>query len=309
MTKIIENKYLLKAGSSFLIENFIKKMRLDLSGYNLILCGDAEEFIQKASEQSLFNDNNRILVLNDIDPDFVDSLGAIIHQSTTDVWVLIQRQTISRTKAYTVIKGACKLVELKELDEAQCAVWVRQWLTEMKLIFPEEIPSVIVSKIGPDILKLHNEMKKIAAYYRDSGDKVLTQVLCNQFFVDNADAKMYDLIEHILKKRIKEVFEELGKIDEYSYVKLLHLMIGQVEKVYKVAVYKEQNMSAEDIGSILGIPRFIVSMKLIPVLSFYGKIKLMQVMDILNKLDSELRLTKFPKSLIMESYLLKVMKL
>jgi len=33
------------------------------------------------------------------------------------------------------------------------------------------------------------------------------------------------------------------------------------------------------------------------------------LLDLLNKMDSELRLTKLPKNLVLESYLLKAMKL
>lgn len=305
----MDNKFLVKTDCTFLIDNFIEKLKRDYKDYTLSIYEDAESFIDSAVAVNLFSQDKKILIIRDLDPDSVDALAAIINQDTEDIWVLIQQQTISRTKGYSFIKGACKLIELKELNDAQCAVWVRKWLEEIKLIFSEDLPSYIVSRVGTDITRLHSEMKKVASYYVGSEDRVLTQLNCNDFFSENTEVKLFMISENFFRKRIKEVFEDIKRVDDYSLVKLLHIIIGQAEKLHKIAVYKEQGMSLDDIGTMLSVPKFIVSTKLIPCLSFFNKTKLIMVLDILNALDTEMRLTKHPKSLVFESYILKVMKI
>jgi DNA polymerase III delta subunit len=304
-----DRKFLIKSDCNFLIDNFIEKLKINHPEYIHISCEDTEKFIDSVTAVNIFNEDKRIIILNDMDSDSLDAISAIIEQTSDDIWVLIQRQTVSRTKSFTIIKGACRLVELKEIDEAQCAVWVRKWLMDLKLIFSEEIPSYVVSRVGTDITKLHSEVRKVASYFSNSTDRILTQLNCNEFFSEDTEAKLFVVSENFFRKRVREVMEEVLKIDEYSFVKLLHMMIGQAERLYKVAIFKEQGNSVENIGELLGIPKFVVTTKLIPCLSFFNKTKLMMLLDLFNKLDVELRLTKFPKNLIIESYLLKAMKL
>lgn len=308
MNNIESNKFILKTNVEFLIENFIQKLKQKLPNHTIKTCDDTETFIDALTAIDLFSNNNKIIILKDLDPDSLDSIATVVTQPTEDVIIIIQRQTIPRTKAFTIIKGVCKLIELKELDEAQCAVWVRQWLEGLHLVFSEDIPSYIVSRLGTNITKLNSEVKKIAAYFANSDEKVLTQLNCNSFFSENPEAKYYYIVECFFRKRVKEVFHEISKIDEYSFTKLLHLLIGQAEKLYKIAVYKEQGMSVDDIGNILSVPKFIVTTKLLPYLSFFNKTKLIMLLDTFNKLDSELRLTKLPKNLVIESYILKAIK-
>jgi DNA polymerase III delta subunit len=305
---ITSNKFLIKTDCIFLLDNFIEKLKRDHPDYTYIFCDASDTFIDNATTGSIFNTNKKIIVFKDLDTDSLDAIGAIVDMDTDDLWVIIQRSSVSRTKSYTNIKGACQLVELKDLNESQCAVWVRQWLTELKLIFPEEIPSYIVSRVGTDISRLYNETKKVAAYYMGSKERVITQLNCLDIFSEDVEAQFFIIIENFFRKRVKEVVEDIKKVDEYSLVKLLHMLIGQTEKLYKVAVYREQKMSPDDIGSMLSIPKFIVTTKLFSYLSFYNKTKLIMLLDQFNALDVELRFTKYPKELIFESYLLKAMR-
>jgi DNA polymerase III delta subunit len=309
MNNIANNKFLLKTDCSFLIDNFIDKLKGNFPSHVVVLCESVEIFINNVSEISLFDDDKKIIILKDLDPDSLEAVSTVVTQPINDVIVLIQRQTISRTKAYTFIKGACSLVELKELNDSQCAVWVRTWLEELKLIFSEEIPSYIVTRVGADISSLHNEIKKVSAYFSDSDQRVLTQLKCDEFFAESTEAKFFVVVEGFFRKRFKEVFQDISYIDEYSYTKLISMLIRQVEKLYNVAIFKESGMSPEDIGTLVGMPKFIVTTKMFPYLSFYNKTKLIVLLDLFNKMDSDLRLTTYPKKLVLESYLLKAMKL
>ena len=309
MSKTSTNKFLLKTTIGFLIDSFIDKLKRDNPGHNIIKCDTIDKFISSVTDVSLFNEDKNIVILKDLDPDSLEALSAIINYETDDIWIIIQKNKIPRTKAFTFIKGACQLVELKELDESKCAVWVRKWLIDLKLIFSEDIPSYIVSRVGTDISRLNNEVRKVAAYYAGSEDRVLTQMKCNEFFSEDTEARFFVIIENFFRKRIKEVFEEIGRVDEYSLVKLLHMLIGQTEKIYKVVIYRDQKMSVEDISDLLSIPKFVVTTKFFSYLTYFNKTKLIMLLDLFNDLDVQMRLTKHSKTLLFESYLIKAMKL
>lgn len=306
---INSNKYLLKTKDVFLIENFVEELKKRNPGYKVVRCEEAEEFINKSLIIDLFDDYKKILILNNLTPDTLDPLISMIHCKTEDILVLIQQSTLSRTKSYTTIKGACQLVEYNKMSESECAVWVRKWLKEYDLIFSEDIPSHIVFCVGTDISKLKSEVKKINFYFSESKNRNLTKSICSEIFTESNDVNYFKLIENILRKHTVEVFEELKKIDDYTLVKLNHMIINQVEKIYKVAIYKEQKFSTEDICELLSVSRYILTTKFYSFLSFYNKTKLIMLLDLLNELDKKLRLTQYSKHTTFESYVLKIMKL
>lgn len=310
--KLIESgktKFLIKTSDLFIISNFINEFSILYPTYKIIECFDTEKFIDTVNGTSLFDESKRVIVLQELISDSLDSIYSIINNDTDDIWVLIQRETLPRNKSFTNIKGACNYINFKDLTEDECASWVRTWLNEISINFSEDIPQYIVSRVGTDPTMLKNEVKKLKYYYHDKKRYEITRENCDICFPDNVEAQYFEIINNFLRKRIKEVMVGIKKIDEYSYVKFIHLLIGQIRKVYQAAIYKEQKMNEEDIGAMLGLPKFIVKMKLLSVLSFYNKVKLMQLLDLLNVLDVELRLTKFPKELIFQSYLLKAMNI
>jgi DNA polymerase III delta subunit len=306
---INSNKYLLKTKDIFLINNFLGELKRKKTGYKVVRCAEVEEFINKSLIIDLFDDYKKILILNDLTPDALDPLVSMIHCKTEDVLVLIQQGTLSRTKSYTIIKGACQLVEFNKLNESECAVWVRKWLKDYDLIFSEDIPSHIVFCVGMDISKLESEVKKIKFYFNGSKDRILTKSVCSEIFTESNDVNYFGLVENLLRKRIVDVFHELKKIDDYSLVKLNHMIINQVEKIYKVAIYREQKFSIEDICELLSISKYILTTKFYSFLSLYNKTKLIMLLDILNELDNKLRLTQYNKHTVFESYILKIIKL
>lgn len=310
--KLIESgktKFLIKASDQFIITNFLNEFSILYPEYKKIECFDTEKFINVANEINLFDDSKHVIVLSELIPDSLDPIYSIINNYTDDIWVLIQRGTLPRNKSFTNIKSACNYISFKDLTDDECASWVRTWLEEINISFSEDIPQYIVSRIGTDPTMLRNEVKKLKFYYNDKKEKNITKENCDKFFPDNIEVQFFDIINNLLKKRVKEVIIGIKKIDEYSYIKFLHLLISQVRKIYQVAIYKEQRMSEEDIATMMSLPKFIIKIKMIGVLSVYNKVKLMQLLDLLNTLDVELRQTKFPKELIFHSYLLKAMNL
>lgn len=302
-------KYLLKSTDTFLIEDYLTKLRNAFSDYQYCLCADVESFCDVCNSGALFGSENRVIVLYPLEKEALETIVSFAETPSDDLLVFVEVDPLLKNKAYTSLASLCTPISLKPPTDSERSAWVRGWLTDAGLSFPDEIPGYIVTRSGFDLCGLKNEIKKLSILLFMRGTKAVTQSVCDELIADNHETQLFVLMENFFRKKISEVMVEFRKFDEYSYVKLVHFMIGQVERAYKVAIFKEQGMTAEQVGEIIGVPSFIVKTKLFTILSFYSKLKLLQLLDIFNRLDVELRTTKYPKNTVFEYYLVRGFKL
>ena len=247
-------RFLVKAKDLFLTEDFLLKFQDIFKDYQYVRCDEIGSFVDVCSSDTLFGAEKRIIVLmmGDIDKDALSVILEIAERKTDDILILIETDSLLKTKPYTQLKTLCTAIDLKEPTESEKAVWVKKWLTEKGLKYPDEIPGYIVSYSGADLLRLKNEIKKLALLMSYRDDKTVTKELCNEIIGSNRESQPFIFIENFFRKKISDVLNEFRKVDEYSYVKLLHFIIGQIERAYKVAIYKEQGLSADQIGEEIG---------------------------------------------------------
>jgi len=304
-----KGKFLVKSKDPFLTENFIDQLCALLPDHQRFTCCDLDSFLETSGSNSLFESNNRIIILTDLVKEDIEAIVEAIDTDSGDLYILLENAPILKTKAYTLLKSLCTYIDLKEPTESERSVWVKKWLSNEGLSYDDELPGYIVNRSGADLCSLRNEIHKISMLLLDSPTKKVTKTVCDEVVASNNTSQYFVFMENFFRKKISEVLSDLRKVDEYSFIKLLHFMIVQVERQYKIAIYKEQGFTAEQVSELVGVPTFIVKTKLYAVLSFYGKTKLLMLKDLLNKLDIEMRLTKFPKYTVFESYLLKAFKL
>jgi DNA polymerase III delta subunit len=302
-------KFLVKSKDPFLTEDFIEQLCGLIPNYQVFKCPDLSAFLEISGSSSLFEAGNRVIIFSDVVKEDLEAIVEVIDTDSEDVYVLLENSPILKTKTYTLFKSLCTYVEFKEPTESERSVWVKKWLTAEGLSCDDEIPGYIVNRSGSDLCSLRNEVHKISMLLLESTTKKVTKSVCDDVIASNNASQYFVFMENFFRKKLSEVLSELKKVDEYSYIKLLHFMLVQVERQYKIAIYKEQGYTAEQVAEIVGVPAFIVKTKLYAMLSFYGKTKLLMLKDLLNKLDIELRLTKFPKYSVFETYLLKAFKI
>jgi DNA polymerase III delta subunit len=190
------------------------------------------------------------------------------------------------------------------MPERECRSWLHTYMLREGLKFAPEVPAYIVNKRGPDLRALSNEVRKLKYL-----NKEITESLCSSIISDSCNINFFEIVDHFSHKHTNKFFQEFSKIDESKYIQLLHFLIGQVEKLYKVSIYREQKKTADEIAEIIGIPKFIVQTKFYTAISIFNKIKLLKILDLLNDLDLKLRLSKYSNRLVFEAYVLKIFKL
>lgn len=305
--RIKKNKrFLVKCSDTVLLEEFIKSLTDVLDGYEKVYASPSCEVIASYTQNDLFSDTKKCVIAPELVKEDLDALKDMLlrEDDTENAIILVEKGTIPHTKSYTSIKSVCEYFDLKPLNEKQTVSWVSQYLREISMDFDTRLPSYMVSRLGTDLGVLKNEIKKLSLLY---GDKKVMVDMCQRVISESMSVKYFDFMDNFSKKRFAPVMRDLKKINEYDYVKLLHFIIGQFEKIYKVAVYKEQEMSLDDISDMMGVPRYIVRTKYFMALGYFSKIKILKVLDILNELDLKLRSTKYPKTKCFESYVIKAL--
>lgn len=304
-TSIKSNKkFLINSADTFMAEMFIKECLEIYKDYELKKCWDTDTFVEELNRGSLFSSGKRILVLMSLSDDNIQDIEPFLDYETEDIIILVESGALKKNKAYVKIKSDYSYQKLEKLANKDCRSWLHSYMLKEGLKFVPEIPARIIDIRGTDLRALSNEVKKLKYL-----NKEITESLCSSIVCSADEAGFFKFIDHFGHKRLSDCLGEFNKIEEVRYIQLLHFMIGYVEKLYKIAIYREQKKTADEISDIIGLPKFIIQTKYYTVISIFGKVKLLKVLDLLNDLDVKLRLSKYDNKLVFESYLLKVLKL
>lgn len=299
------NKHLLKTTDDFQVDSFLYKLQKDNPGYTCKKYYDPEDLLERVTGCSLFEDDKEISVLMDLSADGVKILGNCAQELTSDPIVLVQRKAITKTKAYTNLTVDFEVRQLESLKAKDCVVWVANTLKKRGIKHSKDIPDVIVNCVGTNQYALLNEIDKMCMV---SDDLSLDSSNIKKLLASSPDVDYFSFIDHLTHLRLGETLAEFDKIDPSTYVKFLGFIISQLEKFYKISIYKSQKYTPEEIADIVGIPAFILKTKVLTIYSFVPKTRILKMIDIFLDLSEKLRSTKFNKKTVFESYLLKIFK-
>jgi DNA polymerase III delta subunit len=303
---VSNNRFILKTKDDFQVDSFLYKLEKDYPKYSCKRYYDAEELVDKVSSGSLFEDDKEIAVLMALDAPGVKALNGLDFSFEGDPIVLIQRKSIPKTKAYTHLTVDFDVKKLDSLKAADCVRWVSATLKSREIKYSKNVPDTMVSIIGNNQYSLLNEINKLSLL---ASNLSLDDSNIESYLATSSNADYFSFMDHLTHKRVSEALAEFDKVDPKTYVKLIGFIVSQLEKFYKISIYRAQSYTPEEIADLVGIPPFILKTKIFTVYSFMPKVKLLKALDIFLELSYKLRSIKYNKKLIFESYLLKVFKL
>lgn len=301
-----QKKFLILAKEPLIVEEFIDQTVKACKG-TIRSYYDVYDLSSSYNSESLFSsDQVFVHVLQDFNSDQVKEVESILQVQSSDILILIQHGSISKTKAYTNITTLCQVVKIDALDEAGAISWVRDHLRSLNIEYEDALPEFLVHRVGKDLYALRSEVRKL--WYLSEGKKLEID-FCSNVVFDAGESRYFDLMENFFRRRMPATIKEFHKIPANAHISLLHFMLNQVQRMYRLAIYVERGNSVEEISELLSVPKFIIKVKMQPILSSYNKSKLLKLQDIFNELDIKLRESKHNKSLLFESYILKSLKI
>jgi DNA polymerase III delta subunit len=109
------------------------------------------------------------------------------------------------------------------------------------------------------------------------------------------------------------IVEALRCLDSYSMVQdnnveLVSFLYTYMEKMYRILLLKDEKVPPNDIASIVGIPRFLLTTRYLPKALAFGKNFIMEKINYICDLEVQLRKFKGNKRILIERFLFKFSK-
>lgn len=101
-------------------------------------------------------------------------------------------------------------VEFARLDEKELAIWARKEIAEAEAEIDEVTLRFLLSRVGNDIRRLTNEIKKLAAAAMPA--KIITSELVAALVPDSSELSNFDLTDHLVAGRKSHALRVLCKI-------------------------------------------------------------------------------------------------
>jgi len=301
----MQNKFILKTTDDFQVDAFLSKLEKDNTGYQVKRYYDVFELQEKLSSHSMFDDDKEIAVLMSLDSEAVKVLGSVYYDLEECILVLVQRSSIPKTKYFSNFVVDFEVKSLETLNSDECERWVASALKSRGLLFSKDVPKVIVSIVGNNMYALLSEAEKLelgAVGVPLDGNNI------RNFISYDSPADNFVFMDHLTHKRVKEALLEFNQIDPSSYAGFVSFLISQLERYYKISIFRAQNYTAEEIAELVGIPAFILKTKIYPIYTYTPKTKILKAIDLLLELSLKLRQSPFNNKLLFEYYLLKILK-
>jgi hypothetical protein len=89
------NKIILECKDTFLVYNFLDKLKMQFPEYSLETYYNIEDFMEVIHRGSLFDNKNKIVVLMSLDSDNLKLVAPIISMTTSDVVVFVEQKVLN----------------------------------------------------------------------------------------------------------------------------------------------------------------------------------------------------------------------
>jgi len=301
----MDSKFLLQNKEPFLVKSYIEQIRKQFQDFEVVYTVEPGDFIDNVHRGTLFGEGSRIIVLNPLTEEALEPIYSVMNLESPDVFILVDDGGLSKNKFYTKVKALCKVIKVEKLEDREVEPWTDKYLRNRGLTCDPDVSTIIASRKGNNLYAIAYEIRKLEFA---CSDKKVSKQKCLELVSFSGEAKFFDFCNYFFRKRVKETLLELDRVSEESYIGLVHFLLSYIDKLYKIAIYKEQKMADEDICNILDLNRYIYKSKYLVALAAFGKVRLLKVTDLLNDLDLRLRLCKFDKKYLMTNFIVKCMK-
>ena len=210
------------------------------------------------------------------------------------VIVIVEDSVDKRTTEYKFLVKKAVCVEFDKLNEKDAAFFVKRTLNAYKIKITDTVAKYLVNVCTEDKQILINEFRKIVAYL-NPGEELTTGII-DQICSKTLDAKIFDLMDLILEKKVKEAIDYLDDLlAQKVYIGLITgMMFKQVKQMYQIKLMEErikETGANVDIAKELAIHPFAYG-KLKKAGSCYTKEKLEQLILDFDEYDEASKIGK-----------------
>ncbi|MBS4199733.1 DNA polymerase III subunit delta [Bacillus sp. FJAT-49732] len=210
-----------------------------------------------------------------------------------------------RKKITKLLKKNAEIIEAKKLTEAELRNWIKGQIEAKNRQIEETAIDLLLSLVGPDLMKLHSELEKLSLYIEESN--IITSEIVVRLTSRSLEQNIFDLVDKVVHRKMEEVFRiyyDLRKQNEEP-IKILALLASQFRLIYQVKELLKRGYGQPQIASTLKTHPFRVKLASGQARSFTDK-ELGEIIHLLAQTDEQLKTGGTGREVSLELFLLKL---
>ncbi|MCR4891881.1 MAG: DNA polymerase III subunit delta [Lachnospiraceae bacterium] len=216
------------------------------------------------SETMPFLSPRRLIVIEDsklfkqsAEDSFVDYIKGNIPRET--VFIFDEKEVDKRNKLYKAVASSGYVGEVEAPQESTLRNWVRGYVDKQGKRIQNSAISLLLSRIGMDMLTLRNEMEKLISYVGERADIWDRDV--EEICSDLASDVIFAMVDAIADGRGKAAMDLYYEQVQFKDAPILYLTLlaRAFHNILKAKEVEGRRLSAREASAIIGIPPFAVS--------------------------------------------------
>ena len=290
------------------IDSLVDKLNINnIIRYDALEC-DFEDVLNEVNYIDLFNEKKLVIVsnfsfksLNENDEKllikYIDNMGENVIIIRCIDESLDERKTLTKS-----LKAKCKVENVKKLDYKDLHQYVNDMFVDAGIYVDYNKVKKILDYCEYDVDYTISEVEKLIIY--KSGENELTDKDIEEVISKNNEKEMYNFIESIIKKDIKESLNSYKilkscKIEDLVIIEMLarqFRLLGQIKHL-------RNTMDVYNIAKELQTKDFIIS-KMIPYVDNYCDEEILDALYKLSDCDIDIKVNGKDSSYVLENFIM-----
>lgn len=267
---------------------------------------DMDEVLAMANTLPFFSERRVVVLKNTGLFKSATDIGehlANIPDSTTVLFV--EKEVDKRSKLFQFVRDHGYATEMNGLGENDLRLFVASGFKKFNLLISNNTIDLLLSRCGTDMVRLTNEIEKLAAYCQGKGEvqpkdlRTITTVV--------AEGHVFAMIDAVSagdKKRAVSLYSELLAAQEKP-MRILQLLAKNYYQLSLVLKMSARGIAAADIADKLSMKPFVVN----KFLRNNRNTSISQIMDAIsygNELEYAVKIGNLDEHIAVEMYLLRL---
>jgi len=322
--KEINMLYLLYGEETYLLENYVKKIKKDFGelkeGINYIKIDNniINEIISDI-ETPAFGYDRKLIIARDTNlfkkdgrkkvqanQELVDKIAKYIEENIEIVKDFVDlifiEQEVNKNNLYTIIEKNGEVKNFEELKLPQLVTNIKNICQMYKVNIDDSTIKYFIECCGTSMQELINEIRKLIEFIGENGTitKQSIDLLCTR----KLDSVIFDLTDNLGQKKIKEALIVLNNLiySKEPIQKILITLYNHFKKLYLVKLSEKYNKNlAESLG--LKPNQMFLTTKYKTQANYFKENELRNIIEELINLDSNYKIGKIDLNVGLESIL------
>lgn len=270
------------------------------------------ELVNELVSFSIFDDNKLIVVKNSIFLDknnkstneMIINALSFIPESTIIIFTYDKQNSKQKNELFNYLLKNSKCFEFNELNDKEMTKFVKDKVSELGGFINDVNLVYLLTKLPNKLTIINNELEKLISF-----DKNITKTNIDNLVPKYEQSKIFDFINSFNDRNIDKMFEIYHeKINQgESVLILIKQIINVLDLCSQIHSYKHLNYSENDIANELNKHIFIIK-KNNNLLTKISYKKVSYYIEMLAKLDMDIKTYKIDENIGFENFLIQIMK-